>query len=241
MFASKLKVIAQTLLTVFILASAGFLSALTAMRFAIRGQVITVPSLVGMAVLEAEQQLGSRKLLLKVGSRVYNDVVPEGMIAAQEPTAGTALKVGRKVAVVISLGKRRVPIPDLVGGTLRAAQINLVRRGLTLGLVASVENFQVEKDRIVSQEPPLNSKEVLSPTVNVLLSRGPREGAFVVPDFIGMDLRKASSIVESEGFQRGRVGTQPYSDVPSGVVISQQPPAGSRIVTGNTIDFTVSK
>lgn len=241
MFASKLKVIAQTLLTVFILLSAGFLSALTAMRFAIRGQVVTVPSLVGMAVPQAEQQLASRKLLLKVASRVYNDAVPEGIIAAQEPPVGTTLKVGRKVSAVISLGKRKVPIPDLVGGSLRAARINLVRRGLTLGLMASVEDARMEKDRIVSQEPPLNSKEVLSPTVNVLLSRGPREGAFVVPDFIGMDLSKAGSIVELEGFQRGQVSTQPYSDVPSGVIIAQQPPAGSRIVIGNTIDFTVSK
>jgi hypothetical protein len=47
MFAEKLKVVGQTLLTVFILLSVGFLSALTAIRFAIRGQVVSVPALVG--------------------------------------------------------------------------------------------------------------------------------------------------------------------------------------------------
>lgn len=241
MLATKLKVITQTLLTLFILVSVGFLSALTAMRFAIRGQLVAVPRLVGLTSGQAAEQLAARKLLLKVESRVYNETVSEGVIAAQDPAPGSALKSGRKVNVVLSLGKRKVPIPDLVGGTLRAAQINLVRRGLSLGITAWVEHSTVEKDRLVAQEPPVNSKEVLSPTVNVLLSRGPAETAFMVPDFIGMELNQASATVEGEGFQRGRVTVQPYSGVAGGIVIAQQPLAGSRIISSSAIDFTVSK
>jgi eukaryotic-like serine/threonine-protein kinase len=241
MLVEKLKLIGRTLLTVFILVSVTFLSALTAMRFAIRGQVVRVPQVVGLEQVQGEGKLSTSKLLLKVESKVYNDTQPAGVIVSQDPPVGAQVKTHSRVSVVLSLGKRNVPIPDLNGGTLRAARINLVRRGLTLGLVASVRSEVVEKDRIVAQEPPADSKEVLSPTVDVLLSRGSGIEAYVVPDFIGMDFRQASDIVTGEGFVRGAVNLQSYPDVASGVVIAQQPPAGNKVLPGASIGFTVSK
>jgi beta-lactam-binding protein with PASTA domain len=241
MFAEKLKVLGQTLLTLFILVSAGFLSALTAMRFAVRGQVVTVPSVVGFGVIQGEKQLAASKLFLKVETRVYNDILPENAIVSQDPPAGAQVKARGRVSVILSLGKRKVPIPDLVKGTLRAAQINLVRRGLALGVVATINSSNVEKDRIVAQEPPADAKEVFSPKVDVVLSRGPAEEAFLVPDFISMDFRKAGEIVTSEGFAVGAIRRQVYPGVPGGVVIAQQPPAGGKIRAGGVMDFTVSK
>lgn len=241
MFSEKLKVVFQTFLTLLILVSAGFLSALTTMRFAIRGQIVAVPSLVGMSVAEGERRLAATKLLLKVETRVYNDTYAEGVIISQDPPVGAQVKTRSRVSVISSLGKRKVPIPDLVEGTLRAAQIDFIRRGLALGLVASVTNAAVEKDHIIAQEPPANSKEVLSPTVNVLISHGPAEEAFLVPDFIGMDVRKASDILTREGFVQGPVNVQPYPDVAGGVVIAQQPAVGSKILAGSTVTFTISK
>lgn len=241
MFAEKLKVVLKYLLMLFILVNAGFLSALTAMRFAIRGQVVTVPRVGGLRPAEGKQRLANRKLLLKVEARVYNDSVPEDVIVSQDPPAETQVKARSRVDVIVSLGKRKVPIPDLVRGTLRAARINLTRRGLALGLVATVYDPQSENDNVIAQEPPANSKEVLGPSVNLLLSRGPSDEAFIVPDFIGMDYRKAGEIVVAGGLEQGGVVAQPYPDVPSGVVIAQQPPAGSKVFRGATISFTVSK
>jgi beta-lactam-binding protein with PASTA domain len=241
MLVEKLKVIGRTLLTVFILVSVAFLSALTAMRFAIRGQVVRVPQVVGLDQPQGEARLAASKLLLKVESKVYNDAQAAGVIVSQDPPVGAEVKTRSKVSVVLSLGRRRVPIPDLVDGTLRAARIKLVRQGLTLGFVASVSSTAVEKDRVLCQEPPADSKEVLSPTVDVLLSRGAGIEAYLVPDFIGMDFRQASEIVTGEGFVRGAVNLQNYPDVASGLVIAQQPPAGSKVVPGASIAFTVSK
>ncbi len=241
MLAEKLKLVGPTLLTVFILLSTAFLSALTAMRFAIRGQVVTVPPVVGLDQSQGETLLASSRLLLKVESRVYNDTQRSGLIVSQDPPVGAEVKTRSKVSVILSLGKRKVPIPHLVSETLRAAHINLVRRGLALGLVASASSSTVEKDRIITQDPPANSREVLNPMVDVLISRGPGEQAYLVPDFIGMDFRKASEIVTGEGFVRGSVNLQSYPDVSGGLVIAQDPPAGSKVVAGATVNFTVSK
>ena len=74
---------------VFILASAAFLSAITAMRIAIHGREVTMPNLVGKNVSEASQMLQSRGLMLRVADRVYSDQ-PINVVVRQTPTCGVA-------------------------------------------------------------------------------------------------------------------------------------------------------
>ncbi|MDP9147622.1 MAG: hypothetical protein M3N22_08165, partial [Acidobacteriota bacterium] len=55
----RLEWLSRIALLVFILASAAFLSAITAMRIAIHGREVTMPNLVGKNVSEANQLLRS--------------------------------------------------------------------------------------------------------------------------------------------------------------------------------------
>ena len=105
---------------VFILASAAFLSAITAMRVAIHGREVPMPNVVGKNVAEASQMLHSRGLFLSVADRVYNEL-PINVVVRQTPTAGLLMKVSQQAHVVLSLGQRQLQIPPLEGGTLRAA------------------------------------------------------------------------------------------------------------------------
>ena len=72
-FREKLEWLARMMLLVFILASAAFLSAITAMRIAIHGREVSMPNLVGKSVTEASNELRSRGLLLRVADRVYSE------------------------------------------------------------------------------------------------------------------------------------------------------------------------
>src|ERR1700740_523290 len=82
-------------LMVSILGVAGIVSALTAMRFAIRGREVEVPTLSGKTGEQAKEILARRGLLLKVASSQFSSEVPEGQIVAQIPPAGTRIKVNR--------------------------------------------------------------------------------------------------------------------------------------------------
>src|SRR4051812_41315927 len=88
-------------LMVAILAVAGILSALTAMRFAIRGREVAVPSLVGKTEDEAQKMLGDVGLVLKVSSKRFTNDVAEGHVVDQIPASGTRLKTNRSVKVLI--------------------------------------------------------------------------------------------------------------------------------------------
>src|SRR5580693_1971766 len=83
-FRKKIETLGQTALLVFILASAAFLSAITAMRIAIHGREVTMPNLVGKNVGEANGMLRSRGLVLRVADRAYSDV-PINVVVRQTP------------------------------------------------------------------------------------------------------------------------------------------------------------
>ena len=59
-FRERLEWLSRMGFLVFVLASAAFLSAITAMRIAIHGRETTMPNLVGKNVAEAGQMLRSR-------------------------------------------------------------------------------------------------------------------------------------------------------------------------------------
>ncbi len=121
---------------VFILASAAFLSAITAMRIAIHGRETTMPNLVGKNVGEAGQVLRSKGLILRVADRVYSDV-PINEVVRQTPPPGMLMKVSQQAHVVLSLGQRQLEIPSLEGNTLRVSRIQLLREGLQVGEVTN--------------------------------------------------------------------------------------------------------
>src|SRR5436853_5566326 len=92
-------------LMVAILGVAGIVSALTAMRFAIRGREVEVPPLAGKTADQAKEALTRSGLVFKVASSRFSSEVAEGQILAQIPPAGTRLKANRTVRVLVSLGE----------------------------------------------------------------------------------------------------------------------------------------
>ncbi len=120
----RLEELGQMALLVFILGSAAFLSAITAMRIAIHGREVTMPNLTGKSVTEANNMLHSRGLVLKVADRVYSEL-PINVVVRQTPPAGLLMKESQQAHVVLSLGQRQLQIPLLEGNSLRASRIEL--------------------------------------------------------------------------------------------------------------------
>lgn len=224
----------------FILFAAAFLSAITAMRFAIRGQETQVPKVVGLTVGQAQQLLQARKLQLKIDDERYSADVPTGAVIRQAPPAGTHVKVTQRVRVVMSLGPQQVAVPELVGESLRTAQITLLRQGLELGDVARAHIPEAEAEEIVVQEPP-GSTQAPSPRVNLLVSLGAPEESYVMPDFIGKNLAQAEAALREAGLQAGRVTSLANPALPKDTILRHWPGPGERIVAGEAVDFQIAR
>ena len=228
-------------LMVAILGVAGIVSALTAMRFAIRGREVEVPPLSGKTADQAKEILSRSGLLFKVATSRFSSDVPEGQILAQIPPAGTRLKANRTVRVLVSLGQRRFAVPNLIGTSLRAAQLTLAQRKLALGKTIYTHTPDGDSSTVVYQSPVPGTQEGADPSVNIVISLGPPAEYFIMPDLIGKSADLIASRARNEGFHLGKVNYRKYPGVEPGLVIQQKPQAGYRLTKSDIILLDVSQ
>ncbi len=233
----RLEWVSRMALLVFILAAAAFLSAITAMRIAIHGREVNMPNLVGKNVTEANSLLHSRGLVLRVADRIYSEL-PINVVVRQSPPPGMLMKVSQQAHVVLSLGQRQLQIPLLEGNSLRASRIELLRAGLQVGEVSGITTIDEPADTVMLQTPRPGAGAA-TPRVDVLVSSGPRENAFVMPHLVGLNEADAQHRLDIAGLRR-KVNYVSAPQWPHGAVIDQTPLAGQRIPAGITIDLTVA-
>jgi beta-lactam-binding protein with PASTA domain len=224
-------------LLVFILAAAAFLSAITAMRIAIHGREVNMPNLVGKNVSEANGLLRSRGLVLRVADHIYSEL-PINVVVRQSPPPGMLMKVSQQGHVVLSLGQRQLQIPLLEGNSLRASRIELLRAGLQVGEVSSITTPDEPADTVMRQTPRPGGGAA-TPRVDVLVSAGTRDPAYVMPHLVGLNEVDAQHRMDVAGLRR-KVNYVTAPQWPHGAVIDQTPLAGQRIPASITIDITVA-
>jgi beta-lactam-binding protein with PASTA domain len=237
-------------------------SALTAMRFAIHGEEVQVPTIVGMTPADAERAVAGMGLQIEVERQYYSPQIPEGRIMTQLPLPGTKVRRGWQVRVAQSMGPQRVSIPDVTGQSERAAELNIRRRGLEVSSTAEMQSPGAPADQVLAQSPPANASEVSAPKTSLLLSVPAEPPAFVMPSFIGQALGSASRALQDAGFKLGTVSmapptvnaaaqgsspptnagatsTFPAQPSPASIIVAQTPPAGQRVLAGVVVNFEV--
>lgn len=229
---------ARLALRVFILLAVAFLSAITAMRFAIQGREVEVPKVMGMRAGDAQTLLESRKLGMKIADRVYSDL-PRDYVVRQSPPPGTKVKIQQRAHVVLSMGPQKVSVPGLVGENARSARIELLRSGLQVGEISSVYVADREADEVLQQDPPPEAKNTGSPRVNLLVSLGPRPAAYMMPDLEGMPLAEAQKKLSAAGLRLSKITFAPAAGSTKGTVLSQSPGRGAKVVPATNVELQV--
>ena len=230
-------------------------SAVITMSLAIHGAEATVPSLVGLSPGEGERAVANLGLNLVVERQYYSADVREGRIMTQVPSAGTRVRRGWQVRVAQSLGPQRVAIPDVLGQSGRAADLNIRRRGLDVSSVAYLQLQGDTPDQVVAQSPPANTTGVSAPRISLLIGAPAQPQSFVMPSFIGQPLGTVNLALLDAGFHVGTVTAssglpeitnsptpqqgQPPQPSPASIVVSQSPTPGQRVNAGASINFEV--
>jgi eukaryotic-like serine/threonine-protein kinase len=222
---------------VFILASAAFLSAITAMRIAIHGRETTMPNLVGKDVGEAGKALRSKGLILRVADRVYSDV-PINQVVRQTPPPGMLMKVSQQAHVVLSLGQRELQIPPLEGNSLRVSRIELLRGGLQVGEVSAVTLPDQATDLVLEQNPKAG-KGAATPRVDLLVTSATREQSYVMPYFIGLNEIDVQHRLDQANLHR-KINYVAAPQWPHGTVIDQAPLAGTKLGASAEVELTIA-
>jgi len=223
----------------FVLAAAAFLSAVTTIRVAIRGRVVSMPNVVGRPLAEAQTIVDAGGLQLRVADRMYN-TLPLNMVVRQSPEPGEQVKLSQTAHVVLSLGPQTVTVPAVEGRSLRAARITLLESGMELGEVSTAYLPAPQPDTVLLQEPARGSAAE-SPRVDVLVASGERPVYYVMPSLAGMEQAAAMRLLASAGVQVRGVTYVAQPGSARGTVVGQTPARGSRLAPEGPVELSVAQ
>ncbi len=196
---------------------------------------LVVPDLFDLDRLEASRVLRDLGLDPQVGGQRADPVKPEGRVLEQFPPAGAKTRPGRPVRLILSSGPSTIQIPELVGSSLRRAQIALRKAGLTVASSAAAPHGSVGVGRVIAQHPRAGQEGYPGEGASLLFSSGPEAAAYVMPSVIGWPSDRARRALENAGFSRVRVSTPGASGPSAATIVTQSPRPGHRVTLDSSV------
>ena len=211
------------------------------MTIFVRGGTVSVPDLKGTSQAVARHKLRAQGLEMQVREERWSNSVPYGVVIEQGTDAGVTLKRGRSIAAVISLGTRSVAVPQLGGmASARQARLLLEQNGLGQGVLDEVHSG-LPQGTVLAQSPESGVEVSRGDAISLLVSKGPRPVARVMPNLKGSTLEEARTLVRQAGLVLRHVTEVPGKGLTAGTVLSQSLPAGMPAVEGEDIALNVAQ
>lgn len=190
-----------------------------------------VPDVVGQSRAAAEKALTGTRLEVGLVSGAYSDTVPKGDVISTDPRAGTQVRAGGAVALVVSKGLEPVRVGNWVGKPADQAQQALEARGLKVDRSQQVFDDEVPAGSVVSQDPR-DGTLLKGGTVTLVVSKGP-ELVEVPGGLIGSGVDAATSALEAQGFKVKVEKSGAYIGLR--YVLRASPGSGDKVPKGSTI------
>jgi eukaryotic-like serine/threonine-protein kinase len=156
---------------------------------------ILVPDLTGRPAPSARTSLQDLAIRFRQEPAASLTIPRDGIVGTRPP-AGTVLKDGQAVVLVVSAGKPKVEVPQVAGRRFEAARAVLAAAHLGTTRQAEFHDF-VSEGRVVRTDPAAGTKATWGSTVTVVVSKGP--DLVVVPDVVGLTKRQAERRLREAG------------------------------------------
>jgi len=191
---------------------------------------VLLPAFSGQTVNDANAECERLHVTCTVLARQPSDEYPLDVVMAQQPDAGSHVREGRAVSLVLSTGIHIFPMPDLRFESLRNVQLALGNVKLQLAGTKTVPNNDIPANHVVDQVPPPLTSVREGTEVTLTLSKGPPTNV-KVPNFVNMGIDAARDAAEAAKVHLGQVVWTPFGpDGPArGTVVRQSPAAGQFI------------
>lgn len=180
------------------------------------GNVIKVPSLLGMNIEDARHEAHNKELNIIVRDSIFDVNLPGGTIVDQLPRTSevrdVTVKPGRKIYVTINAYNRRmVEVPYVAKQTLRQALNQLERSGLTIKeLIYEADMTSTDyvlRESVEEHEvtPTSSIKTAVGTGVTLTVSYHRDEQYTTVPRLVGLNLQQAKNSIWDSGLNVGKV------------------------------------
>ncbi len=211
-----------------------------------QGRVKVVPDVLNLDYEDASERLRQVGFeAIKSYNVKYLSQIDSNIVLSQMPEAGTEVKPGRKVYLVVN--KREKPaffMPDLLGRAEFDARQLAYRMEMVIQDIQSTPITTPEMDgRVMSQSIPAQTIVKSGTAFSLVVGRyqAPTEGAktIAVPNVLGMSLAQAQQVIADAALPMGKITTEYSSLLVPNTVISQRPGVGTLVSADQPIELTV--
>jgi len=207
------------------------------------GESITVPDLTGRHMDELQVELIERNLRYEVSDSAYSDEHPPLTILKQYPKPGALVKENRKVFISVNrVNPPTVPMPNLIDGPLKNAQVVLKSNELNIGEITFKPDLafnavlEASIDGEIIKEGTRISK---GSTIDLVVGNGYGNRVLKTPNLISYAFDEAQYYIKGIQLKVGKVFNAGDSINASGYIYKQYPKPESEIRIGQSVTLWV--
>jgi beta-lactam-binding protein with PASTA domain len=212
----------------------------------------TVPTVLGKTLTEAQRILDSAGFATEVQDSIYVDSLQPFQVVRQIPNEYEVVKTNRTIYLTINRGiAPMVEVPNVVGYSLRNAEMVLVNANLRLGDTSSRPDFA--KNAVLEQlynGAPIQpgAKVRQGSSISLIIGSGLSQRVVALPDLIGFTYTEAKAILDKYGIMLASViPNADVKDTATAFVYRQNPDRFDEegnmrtIQAGQVVDIWLSK
>lgn len=202
------------------------------------GKELVSPDFTGMTIEEAESLAKSSSVRIEVIDTTYVKSVRRGCVFMQDPAAGSMVKKGRKIRLVVNaVVPRSVMMPNVEECPVRQAVSDLMAKGFIVGRLYYVPGFddRVQEQMFRGKRIAPGSKIESGSVIDLKVGFDLEHKYTTIPDVNGRRSVQAQKEIKERSLNVSRViydsSVRTYADSINAVVYRQNPEssAGQRV------------
>jgi beta-lactam-binding protein with PASTA domain len=207
---------------------------------------VLVPRVEQEELITALTELQEKELYPRLQVRYSSDFA-KGLVIEQKPAAGSIVKAGRRVTLVVSKGPIIDKVADYVGQNLEDVRLNLKTLFASYRALLKIKEpviYQFDpapRGTILAQKPEAGTVIGNVTELELVVSRGPRGELIEVGDYVGLPFQDALAELAALNIPFVFSVRPAAGDEQSGVILSQTPEAGSEVPYGSVLQMSMSR
>lgn len=228
------------LVSVFVVLIILFISAVTILPDLLAPDEIEVPDVATMELEEARAELEKVGFVVGETIELPDEEIEEGHVIKTDPKAGQLQKEGTTIDIYVSTGKEKVELLDYRGRAIEDVLQLLEDQNFKDIIPTEVHDDEVPAGIIIEQSFTPGDEVVPEETIlEFTVSKGPEMVS--LKDLSGYNAKGLEEYAASVGLVVDITREEFHDSVAEGLVISQNPRAGTELKKGDKVSVTISK
>ena len=198
-----------------------------------------MPNVVGKQRADATSELERAGLVVNPIAEKSKDPNRQGEVTKTDPATGATVKRGQTIDVYFFPNLVKVKVPDVRGKSIGQAQDLLTKAGLAVKPKALAEaSTKFKEDQVIRTDPKTNAQVDEGTPVQLFVAT---TQLVQIPNVANRTKDDATGILSGDPLKLVVASTKVKDDnVPAGLVVSTDPPAGTNVAQGSKVTLLIS-